>query len=171
MVAPFRLVVALDRLGPTPSIFRVAPGPEALAGLAERFGLLALDRLEAELHVRRHAAGAEVSGIVSADVTQACIVSGESVHAAISEDIAIRFEPETQALDVELDAAALDVFPVEAGAIDLGEAVAELLAAALDPWPRAGEEALAAARTRLQSEEEAAAERAASGPFAALRQT
>jgi hypothetical protein len=165
----FRLLVPLDRLAPAPSAFRVAPGPAALAALARRFGLLSLDRLAADLAVRRTAAGAEATGQLSASVTQACIVSGEPVASEIGEPVAIRFEPLPQAEDLELDAAALDTFPIEAGRIDLGEAVAQLLAAALDPWPRASEEVLASARQVLRSEEEDAADRAATGPFAALR--
>jgi uncharacterized metal-binding protein YceD (DUF177 family) len=169
MAGLFRLVVPLDRLGPAPSTFRVVASPDARAELAHRFDLLAMDRLKAELHVRRTASGADASGWFAADVVQACIISGEPVPATLSESVGIRFEPAPDALEIELDAASLDIFPVEAGAIDLGEAVAELLAAALDPWPRAADDALAAARARLLSEEEAAAERAATGPFAALR--
>jgi hypothetical protein len=162
------MLVPLDRLGAAPAPFRVEPGPAVREALARRFGLLSLDRLEAELAIRRTAQGAEGSGKIAAGFVQACVVSGEPVAGAITETVSIRFEPEPQDSDIELDPAALDTFPLEGASIDLGEAVAQLLAAALDPWPRASDEVLAAARSLLQSEEDAASERAASGPFAAL---
>ena len=65
------------------------------------------------------------------------------------------------------------MLPIEGRSIDLGEAAAQSLGLALDPYPRAGAEALAAARRRLLSEEAAAereaAEKARANPFAVLK--
>ena len=62
---------------------------------------------------------------------------------------------------MELSADALDTLPIENGAIDLGEAAAETLALALDPFPRSPGADAALAEAGVLGESEA-------GPFAAL---
>ena len=63
--------------------------------------------------------------------------------------------------EVVLDAEAEDVEPLVAGAIDIGEAVAQQLSLALDPFPRAPE-ALALSAEPPQGE-------AVDSPFAVLK--
>lgn len=140
-----------------------------------RFGLLALDRLEAVLEASREAGGVAVSGRVMAEGTQPCVLSGEPVAFAIDEPVALRFvEHATPAGDeIELGEADLDTLPIEGDAVDLGEAAAQTFGLALDPYPRAQGAAVAEARRLLVSEEEAAAraevEHAAASPFAAIK--
>ncbi len=78
-----------------------------------------------------------------------------------------------EAEEVELAGTDLDVLPLEGDALDLGEAVAQSLGLALDPYPRASDEVRAAAARFVLSEAEAeaiaAADKAAASPFAALR--
>ena len=57
--------------------------------------------------------------------------------------------------EVELTADDLDLMPVDGGAIDLGEAVAETMALALDPFPRGPGAAAALKAAGVISEEEA----------------
>ncbi len=164
--------VAVERIPAAGLSLRLEAGPEARAKLARRFDLVALDRLEGELRLTRDARGVGLAGTLRAEVIQACVVSGEPVAGRIADELALRFERLADPVpdsEVELAAEALDLLPIEDGAIDLGEALAQSLALALDPYPRAGPEALAAARRRLRSEEEMAEEARGSSPFAALR--
>jgi len=69
---------------------------------------------------------------------------------------------ENTAEEVELSEADCDVIGYEGGAIDLGEAVAETLALALDPFPRSPDADAALREAGVLSEEDA-------GPFAALK--
>jgi uncharacterized metal-binding protein YceD (DUF177 family) len=170
----WRVVVQLAKLSPRPQDYPLVAADTVRAALAERFGLEAIDRLEGALSVVRDGAGARATGRLVADVVQSCVVSGEPVPAHVEEELNLRFEPlEGAGEEIELEADALDVMPVEGDAIDLGEALAQALAVALDPYPRASPEVLAKARRLLMSEEEAAAEEAAAksaaNPFAALK--
>lgn len=139
-----------------------------LAALVERFGYLAIPRLEANVTVMPTEQGVVIDGWLKAAVSQPCVVSGVPVEQVIDEPLRLRFvrdwTPEHE--ELELSEGDCDVLPLEEDRIDVGEAVAESLALAVDPYPRADETALAQARTRIMSEEEA---RLASSPFSALR--
>ena len=97
---------------------------------------------------------------------QACVASGEPVPASIEDSFRIRFVAETgydaeAEVEVELDADDCDTLFHDGRAIDLGEAVAESFALALDPFPRSpnADAALKAAGVKDESE---------AGPFGAL---
>ena len=167
MSAPeFSRPVRADTLGEEERALRVEAEASERAALARRFGLIAIDRLEAELALSRKAAEIAVRGRVSAAVTQACVVTGAPLETRIEPKMDLRFRPQPGAdrgaeEEIELGESELDLLFYEGAEIDVGEAVAETLALALDPYPRApgAEEALKAAG--VKSEEEA-------GPFAAL---
>lgn len=170
------VVVPLAKLSPRPQDYVLTASEPVRAALAERFALQSIGRLEGALAVVRDGAGARATGRLVADVVQSCVVSGEPVPAHVEEALDLRFEPLDEAGDeVELDPQALDVMPVDGDAIDLGEALAQALAVALDPYPKAAPEVLAKARALLLSEEEAeaqeAAAKAASNPFAVLKKS
>jgi uncharacterized metal-binding protein YceD (DUF177 family) len=170
----FSVVVPLARLGARPQTHALIADAAARASLAARFDLEALDRLEGTLELRRTAAGAQVTGRMVADVVQRCVVSGEPVPAHLDEALDLRFEPSAHSEDeLELEPDALDTLPLEGDGIDLGEALAQALAVALEPYPRAAPEVLARVRRHLLSEEEAEAQaeaaKATANPFSALR--
>ena len=170
----FRFSVPLERLTATPAPYAVSADAPARAALAARFGLVALDRLEAAVELRRARGGAEADGRLVADVVQSCVVSLAPVPAHIDVPVHFRFAaPAGEGADVELSEADLDVLAVEDGTVDLGEALAQALAVALDPYPHAGEADLAEASAFLMTEEEAAAQeqadRMAKSPFARLK--
>lgn len=126
------------------------------AALATRFGLVSIDRLTATLAVRRDAAGIRVTGEVAAQVVQACSVTDDPLPAAVREPVALRFvDAGDEADEIELSEDALDTMPIEGGAIDLGEAAAETMALALDPFPRGPGAAAALRAAGVISEEEA----------------
>ena len=154
----------LDQIGAGDTTTSVTAEPEELAALARRFGLIAIDRIEARYTLRGDAQGVIARGTLLAAVTQACVVTGDPVPATIAEDFAIRFVPEpddASADEIELDAGEMDTVFYSGGAIDLGEAAAETLALALDPYPRSPAATAALREAGVLSEEEA-------GPFGAL---
>ncbi len=163
MTPEFSHPVRIDTIGDRPRRIEIDATEEERAGLAKRFGLLGIARLAAGFTLHRDAAGIVAEGRVEAAVDQACVVTGEPVPAEIDESVALRFVEEDAPAEeeIELSGDALDTMPIDGGTIDLGEAAAETMALALDPFPRApgAEEALRAAG--VLREEEA-------GPFGAL---
>ena len=135
------------------------------AAIAERLRLLALDRLEAAVVLRKDGACVSVDGHVRAKVEQACIATGEPVPEIIDEAVKLHFVPDLGSgnpdEEIELDEAELDTIFHDGREIALGDALADTLSLALDPYPRSdgADEALRAAG--VISEEEA-------GPFGGL---
>lgn len=155
----------LDQIGSGESEVAIAADPAECAALAGRFGLVAIDSLDARYVLRRDAAGVLARGHVSARVTQACVATGTPLPARVEEDFAIRFLPEPaqggDEEEVELNEDDCDTVFYTGGAIDLGEAAAETMALALDPFPRSAAAAAVLKQAGVLSEDEA-------GPFGAL---
>ena len=91
------------------------------------------------------------------------MVTAAPLPAQVEEDFAILFlpEPGEGADEVELSEEECDTVFYTGGAVDLGEAAAETLALALDPFPRSPDAEAALKAAGVLSEEEA-------GPFGAL---
>ena len=126
-------------VGATARPYAFTARPEERAALARRFDLLALDRMEAALEARAEAGGVRVTGRVVAAGAQPCGLSGAAVPFAIDEAVDLKFSA-VQALagdEVELSDADLDTLDIDGDTIDLGEAAAQSLGLALDPYPRA----------------------------------
>lgn len=160
----FSRPLQVETIGAEPRRIELAAEGHERDALARRFGLLGLDRLEAALDVHRAGEEISVAGRLRAAAVQACVATGEPVASAIDEPFALRFRPAREAApdaEIELEPAELDVVDFEGATIDLGEAVAESLALALDPYPRSPAAAAALKQAGILSEEEA-------GPFAAL---
>ena len=149
----------LDTLGPGETVAEVEATPAERAALARRFGLVSVERLAASYVLRRDAAGVIATGHVSARVEQACVATGEPCPAVVEEDFGLRFAPEGQAgaEEVELSGEALDTMFYAGSAIDLGEAAAETMVLALDPFPRSAQAAEALKAAGVRGEEEAGA--------------
>jgi uncharacterized metal-binding protein YceD (DUF177 family) len=161
----FSRPVRLDTLGAEPRALAIEASEAERAALADRFGLVAIARLTAELALTRTGETAVAQGRLQAAVTQSCVASAEPVEAEVDEPFRILFAPspttEGGEEEIELSEADCDVVFYEGARIDVGEAVAETLSLSLDPWPRApGAEALLE-QAGVKSEEQA-------GPFAAL---
>jgi uncharacterized metal-binding protein YceD (DUF177 family) len=127
-----------------PTELRIRAEPAERAALARRFGLLAIDRLEAAVRLAPVAAGIRLEASLSAAVVQECVVTLESVPAELDEDFAIVYG-EAAAEDALLECGLGeddDFEPLAGGEIDVGEAVAQQLSLALDPYPRAAGAAL-----------------------------
>jgi len=115
------------------------------AALADRFSLLRLDRLWASVHARAKGPGGliVVEGRFEARVVQACVVTLEPVTAELADSFTLTFKRSRGPGDaarkevfVEVEAAEPPEI-IETDDLDLGEVVAQLVAVALDPYPRA----------------------------------
>jgi len=124
---------------------QISGKPEALvaseaerAALAERFGLVAIGRLEASVELVPEGPVVAASGRLVAEWVQPCAVSGEDLAQATDEPIAFRFVPARtdHAPDEEIELAEheLDEIEYSGTAFDLGEAVAQSFALAIDPF-------------------------------------
>jgi len=168
----FSRIVPVDRLEQGEVDEAIAAREAERQALAQRFGLLALDSLSAQVSLRRigHGPAVRVEGRLTAEVTQSCVVSLEPVASHIEENFSLLFAPEgrsgaTAALEGGHDIEAEEwPEPIIEGRIDIGEAVAQQLALALDPYPRR-------AGVRLEDvigKQEAKAEERSASPFAVL---
>lgn len=168
-------VARASEIGIIPRREGVVATADECAALARRFDILALADLTANLSVVRDAAGIRVTGTLTAHGAQACVVSAEPVAFALNEEIELRFSDAATPADAEIELAGtdLDVLPLDGDALDLGEAMAQSLGLALDPYPRAPADGRAAAARFIISEADAAAlaaaDKARANPFAALR--
>ena len=146
----------LDTIGERDRTVDIAATEDERAAVARRFGLVSIARLEASLAVRREAGSVFAHGRVSGDVVQACSVTDEPLPVTIDEPVSLRFVEEFvgEADEIELSEDVLDTMPIEGGAIDLGEAAAETLALALDPFPRGPNAAAALAAAGVVAEED-----------------
>jgi uncharacterized metal-binding protein YceD (DUF177 family) len=169
----FPRLVRLDAIGQAPHDVRFAADEAERAALAERFALASLESLDVEAAVRRDGATVFADGRVTARVVQSCVATGQPLPADIAEPFALRFAPESEegdAEEIELSDADCDTLSYSGGAIDIGEAAAETLLLALDPFPRAPDADETLRRAGVIAEEDAAAlEKPAPSPFAALQ--
>jgi uncharacterized metal-binding protein YceD (DUF177 family) len=134
----FSRPVEIHRLGDSELVHKISATAEERAALARRFDILAVDRLEAKVTLRRTRAGLKLAGRLDADVVQACVATTEPVPATVSHDFTVIYGDISEGADVEIDLDENDpVEPMPEGALDIGEAVAQELALALDPYPRA----------------------------------
>jgi uncharacterized metal-binding protein YceD (DUF177 family) len=162
MTAPeFSRTVRVDILSEAPRQLRIEAAEGERIALARRFGLLAIDRLAADLALTR--AGTEVAmrGALFAGVVQACVATGEPVRANVETPFDIRFRPHPDPggpdAEIELGDGEMDVVFYDLAAIDVGEAVAETLLLSLDPYPRAPGAEAALRAAGVKGEEEAGA--------------
>ena len=137
----FSRLLPLERLGEAGASEHIAAGPEERAALARRFGLLALDRLEAELHLTRAEEGlVRVTGRLEAELSQACVVSLEPVHSRLEQSFTSLYseaQPGDERRELVIEPEAEEPpEPIGPEGIDLGEAVVQQFALALEPYPR-----------------------------------
>jgi uncharacterized metal-binding protein YceD (DUF177 family) len=132
----FHRPLALDRIGPHGLDLTVEATADECAALAERMNLPAVLALSCAFHLVREGRDTVLArGALRATITQTCVISLDDFDAPVEEVFQVRFVPsgeETDDIDPESD----DEIPFEGNVIDVGEAAAEQLGLALDPYPR-----------------------------------
>ena len=133
------------------------------AALAARFDLVAVRSLVAQLALERQGTSISATGRLRANIIQPCAISAEDVAATIDEPLALRFVPAhvPRGEEVEVRAEDCDEIDYHGTRFDLGEAVAQSLGLAIDPFLEGPNADKARAAAGLLSPGEA-------GPFAAL---
>lgn len=137
----YSVILNVESLGETTKQFHLEADAEARAGLVQRFDLLSIEALTADLTAKRIGRGEliRVHGQIRASIVQACVISGSPVPERIEEAIEERYGPSAEvALEVEVSMDAEDPpEPIIDNKIDLGEIVSQYLGVAMHPYPRA----------------------------------
>jgi uncharacterized metal-binding protein YceD (DUF177 family) len=163
-IVEFSRPVDMMRLPAGGGHYEIAASDDERAALARRFGLLALPHLAAKIDITRMPGGFyRLAAELEAAPVQACVVTLEPISTRISERFTLLYGPLDEAEDVILDGAAETVEALDDGIIDLGEAVAQQLSLALDPFPHAPD-------ADVQNQGMSAGEPSRASPFAALAQ-
>lgn len=136
----FARPVQIDHVGPAWQSHALEADAAERAALAQRFGLLDLPALTAEVKLRRVRAGRYIEAALhlTAEVVQSCVVTLEPVAARVEDSGRELYGPtgggpETPE-EVLVDPDSPE--PLEGPSLDLGEIVAQHLALALEPYPR-----------------------------------
>lgn len=142
--AEFSRLLDVDALDDEVSVRTFDAEPGECVALASRFGLVAIENLAAEVQARRPDGGSAVHVRVAftTNVLQSCVVTLDPVESSISSGFEVVYVPESAGAedrDQEILIALDDQDPPDTyreGVIDVGEAIAEHVALALDPYPR-----------------------------------
>jgi uncharacterized metal-binding protein YceD (DUF177 family) len=144
---PFSYLVKVGHISVNPVTVHLEANERELEGLTKLWQVSAVRSLSAELQVNRWKKdGVRIKGRVRAEITQACVVTLDPIDSVIDEHVEQIFVPEGSKLArmTTGEAAELVVDPdgpdlpelFEGDAIDVGDAVAEFAALAIDPYPR-----------------------------------
>ncbi|MEO7553728.1 MAG: DUF177 domain-containing protein [Alteraurantiacibacter sp.] len=126
----------------TEAPLQLVANEEERAALSRRFALVRISKLEASVLLTGDGDVIRASGTLVADIVQSCAISGDDLKVKVREKLAFAFVPESSVTlteeEIELEANALDEIPYAASGptawIDVGEAVSESLALAIDPY-------------------------------------
>ena len=136
-------LVDLERMGAAGAAVEISPSDSERAGLAKRFGFLALPIFSARVTVDRRIGGQiVVEGRLRGRIVQACVLTLDPVTQDLDETFRIVFKPDmTDDRDPESGEAVLNSQadapePLTGNMLDIGEIVAEQLSLAADPYPR-----------------------------------
>jgi len=133
-------LLRLIRTRPLPGGELVIKADEAeRAALAARFGLGAVESLVATIALEQRPRAIRATGRLRAAIMQPCAISGEDFPVTIDEAIDLRFveehqRPAVEDEEIELEADDCDEIEYAGDMFDLGEAVAQTLGLAIDPY-------------------------------------
>ena len=136
----FSRPVDVSRMGRLEHRMEIKANEEERAALAKRFDLVELPELTATLALKKRGDGVfELTGRWHARLAQRCVVTLDPVWAELGDEVRLFYGGAAGT-----SAAAADPLddegwpePIEDGAVDVGEAVVQLMGVALDPYPRA----------------------------------
>ena len=138
------------------------------AALAKRFSITAIHALTAKVDFGEKDDGVIASGTFSATLEQPCAVTRDDFTYDITEDFSLRFVPAGRMGEYEEDAEFelteedLDEIEYEGETFDLGEAIAQELGLAIDPYREGPDADAIRAEAGIESDED----RKPSGPLA-----
>lgn len=144
----FRIFVAASDVPPGGKDVSFEASGRTLKELADRLKVLGVVSLSGKAKIRPYRKeGLTVEASFQAEVVQTCVVTLEPVHQQIEESFTQRYlpehmiEPEVEQVsnerEIAIDIEAEDApEPMTGSGVEIGEAVAERLALALDPYPR-----------------------------------
>ena len=138
------------------------------AALAERFSVTAIEKLTAAVDFDEKDGATIAKGSLDAVIVQPCAVSREDISYPVTESFELRFVPESAPVahepdeEFELSLEDLDEIEYEGETFDIGEAIAQTLGLAIDPF-REGPDA---DRIRAEKGIESDEDKAPSGPLA-----
>jgi uncharacterized metal-binding protein YceD (DUF177 family) len=137
MTPELHRTVLADRIGGASFEVAVEATETERAALALRMRLPAILALRCDFRLVRLTADCILAeGELRARIVQTCVISLDDFEAEVEERFRLRFVPAGEESD-DLDPEADDEVGYSDGMLDLGEAAAEQLALALDPYPRA----------------------------------
>jgi uncharacterized metal-binding protein YceD (DUF177 family) len=147
-------LLALRRIPPAGTTIVLRATPAECLALAGRFDLPAIARLEGRFTLQPEPGGGVAATLeLTAEITQISVVSLEPFAVTVHEAARLRFVPAEETPDDDLiDPTAPDEIPYSAETLDLGAALTEQLALALDPYPRRPDEAAQAAPAAAESQ-------------------
>jgi uncharacterized metal-binding protein YceD (DUF177 family) len=156
----FSRLVPLAQLSTRPFRQRIEATAEERERLSRRFDLISLDRLVAEVELRRQSLEVVVlEAEFEAEFEQCCAITLEPVRGAVCDRFSLVYCPAPEAeqeITLTIDEPAFE--PLNGNSIDIGEAVAQELSLALPEFPRDPEARI----------DEAAIAEPLEGPFATL---
>ena len=161
--------VAVAKLEARPALFDLHADAAERAELAARNGVLAIDSLDAHIELRRLEGGRiSLDGRLGAKLTQRCVITLEPLAQSIDEPFHYDFGPAEDLVDpakgeVQIDLNS-DLEPLPGDVLELGDLVAEQLALAIDPYPKAPGAQLQAPAESAESDGKGGK----NSPFAAL---
>ena len=132
-------LIRLDAIGVEHAEHPICATADECAALAVRFSLEAVESLGADVKLSRTHRGYCARGTLHAQVTQTCVATGESLPATIRTPLDILFvavDAPTNDAEIILSTDDSDIMEHDGQQIDLGEAVAQTLLLALEPFPR-----------------------------------
>jgi uncharacterized metal-binding protein YceD (DUF177 family) len=119
----------------------IEAAPAERAALALRFGLGAVESLIAEVALEQKPRAIRATGRLRAAIMQPCAISSEDFAVTIDEPFDLKFIEQDQRsatadreAEIELDADYCDEIDYDGDMFDLGEAVAQTLGLAIDPY-------------------------------------
>ncbi len=117
-----------------------AASADERAAVAAALGILEASNIHVAYRIDCLAGGGyRLSGSMTANVAQPCVVTLEAVRSDLKESFDVEFWPNVDANDASQDARILegrDVERLEGSEIPVGRIVFETISAALDPYPR-----------------------------------
>ncbi len=137
------LSVAVEDISNEPRRYRVVASEADKSALVERFGIVALETLEADIEVRSTGKPFTiwVTGKIASKLTQQCIATLGEVPEVVDEEFELMLVSQETAdhfdaeeLYTDPDAPDYDAF--EGDELALGETVAQTLSVFMNPYPR-----------------------------------